>query len=250
MDLLLERSLKALKEAAAKGALTWKGKKVVLDPFLPLGFHFEISPHDETSFFLAPHITCAARTEPADKYELLTPLGALQGGTFRLWQNPDHFEVHPSIVTNQQLELLIKEGLSHRFKGEKPRLKPAPLPILKLVDRTGGFANLYLDYGAWGEVALHDHLPTEEELHWERDLLETGFKKKITGEAHYFCPLDQVGKSVAFLLEMGWKVFDFRGKRVVKQQSITCHAQESASAIILRGTAQFGQKELPIQDVV
>lgn len=250
MDLLLERSLKALKEAAAKGTLTWKGKKVVLDPFLPLGFLFEVSPVDETHFSLAGHITCGTRTEPAEKYELLTPLGALQGGTFRLWENPDQFEVQPPLVTAKQLELLIKEGLSHRFKGEKPRLKPAPLPILKLTDRTGGFANLHLDYGAWGEVAFHNHIPTPEEQHWENDLLETGFKKKITGESHYFCPLDQVGKSIAFLIEMGWKVFDYRGKRVVKQQAISCTAEDASDAIVLRGSAQFGEKELPIQDVV
>lgn len=250
MDLLLERSLKALKEAAAKGTLTWKGKKVVLDPFLPLGFYYEISPTSETHFSLTAHITCGTRTEAATKYDLLTPLGALQGGTFRLWENPDHFEDHPTTVAAKDLERLIKEGLSHRFKGEKPRLKPAPLPLLRLSDRTGGFANLHLDYGAWGEVGFHDHLPTREEEHWERDLLETGFKKKITGEAHYFCPLDQVGKSIAFLLEMGWKVFDYRGKRVVKQQAITCQTEEASDAIILRGTAQFGEKELPIQDVV
>ncbi len=250
MELLVEGSVKAIKEAAAKGSLTWKGKKVVLDPFLPLGFFFEIASMEEGNFSLTPRITFGPRVEGIETYDLLCSLGALQGGTFRFWEDPDHFEQQPPTVSAKQLERLIKEGLSHRFKDEKPRLKPAPLPILKLADRTGGFANLHLDYGAWGEVKLQDHLPTSEETHWENDLLETGFKKKIVGESHYFCSLDQVGKSIAFLLEMGWKVLDHRGKRVIRQGSVSCRTEESPDAMILRGSAQFGDKELPIQDVV
>ena len=250
MGLLLEGSLKAIKEAAAKGSLTWKGKKVVLDPFLALGFFYEIEQKDEGIFSLTPKITIGAREENIGAYDLVTPLGALQGGTFRLWHDPDQYEEKPSIVSAKDLEKLLKEGLSHKFKGEQPRLKPAPLPVLKLTDRTGGFANLYLNYGAWGEVGFHEELPTQEERHWENDLLETGFKRKIIESSHYFCPLDQVGKSIAFLLEMGWKVRDFRDKRVVRQSGVNCETEEKPDAILLRGTIQFEDKKLPIQDVV
>ncbi len=250
MELLLEGSIRAIKEAAAKGSLTWKGKKVILDPFLPVGFFFDIYPLEEGQFSLVPQVIMGSRVEGAEKFDLLSPLGALQGGTFRFWENPDHFEERPSSITAKELEKLLKEGLSHRFKGEKPRLKPAPLPILRLTDRTGGFSNLHLDYGAWGEIAFHDHLPTPEEVHWEKDLLETAFKKKIVGASHYFCSLDQVGKSIAFLLEMGWKVFDYQGKRVIRQHSIACETHEAEDAVILRGKACFGEKELPIQDIV
>ncbi len=250
MELLLEGSIRAIKEAAAKGSLTWRGKKVILDPFLPVGFFFEISSLEEGQFSLAPRVTMGSRVEGAEKFDLLTPLGVLQGGTFRFWENPDHFEERPAFVAAQELDKLLKDGLSHRFKGEKPRLKPAPLPILRLTDRTGAFGNLHLDYGAWGETVFHDHVPTSEELHWEKDLLETAFKKKIVGVSHYFCPLDLVGKSIAFLLEMGWNVFDYRGRRVIRQHSITCETQEAEDAVILRGKARFGEKELKIQDIV
>jgi superfamily II DNA or RNA helicase len=250
VELLFEGPLQKVKEAAAKGILTWKGKKVVLDPFSSLGFFYEIVPAEDGFFSLIPHITVGSRTEAAATYELVTPLGALQGGIFRLWEDSDLFEQHPSTLSAKALEVLLKEGLSHRFKGDLPRLKPAPLPILKLTDRTGGFANLHLDYGAWGEVGFHDHSPTPEEKYWENDLLETGFRKKLTQGSYYFCSLDQVGTSIAFLLEMGWKVFDCRGKRVIRQGAITCMAEEAPDAMILRGSAQFGDKELPIQDVV
>jgi superfamily II DNA or RNA helicase len=247
---VLEGSIPAIKAAAARGALTWNGKKVVLDPFLSLGFFFEIASTGEGNFSLTPCVVCGSRVESVEKYELLSPLGALQGGTFRFWEDPDHFQNMPAQVSAIELEALLKKGLSHRFKGEPPRLKPAPLPVLKLTDRTGGFANLYLDYGAWGETGLHDHLPTPEEKHWESDLLETGFKKKIVDESHYFCPLDQVGKSLAFLLEMGWKVMDCRGKRVIRQGAVTCQVEEAPNAMVVRGTVRFGEKELSIQEVV
>ena len=57
-------------------------------------------------------------------------------------------------------------------------MKPAPLPMLQLTDKTGGFANLLLDYGEWGMVPFHDLTPNQEEQYWEKDLLETDFMKK------------------------------------------------------------------------
>lgn len=244
--MLLKSSLSQIKEAAAKGGLTWKGKKVVFDPFLKLSFFYEIARQEE-SFSLTPRIRVGSREEGTESYELMTPLGALQAGTFRLWEDPDQYEMLPEKVSAKELEKLLKDGIPHRFQGEKPRLKPAPLPILKLTDRTGGFAQLHLDYGEWGEVPFHNHPPTAEERHWENDLLETGFKKKFT---FYYCPLDQVGKSIAFLLEMGWKIFDVNHKRVVKQGAVTCSSEDQNDAIFLRGTIHFGEKEIAIQDVV
>ncbi len=243
---MLNRSVREITEAAAKGGLTWKGKKVVFDPFLKLGFFYEIAAQGD-KFTLTPRIRVGSREEGIESYELMTPLGALQAGTFRLWEDPDQFEIHPVKVSAKELEKLLKEGIPHRFQGEKPRLKPAPLPILKLTDRTGGFAELHLDYGEWGEVPFHNHLPTDEERYWEKDLLETGFKKKFT---FYYCPLDQVGRSIAFLLEMGWKIFDVNQKRVIKQTAVTCRSEDQKDAILLRGTVHFGEKEIAVQDVV
>lgn len=250
MELLLKGSVKTIKEAAANRSLTWKGSKIILDPFLQLGFFFEIAPLKEGRFSLAPRITLGERVEDANTYDLVCSLGALQGGTFRFWKDSSHYEELPREVDAKQLEKLIEEGLSHRFVGELPRLKPAPLPILKLADRTGGFANLYLDYGAWGEVKFNESKPCPEEKHWENDLLETGYKKKIIGESHYFCPMDLVGKSIAFLLEMGWMVLDCRGKRVVRQEGLSCNTEETSDAIFVRGSARFEEKEIPIHDVI
>jgi superfamily II DNA or RNA helicase len=246
MTLLLEGTLKQIKEAAAKGALTWKGQKVIFDPFLPLDLIVEAEGVSE--FTLTPYIVIGSRVE---KPEVIFPLGALQGGVFRLWKEPYLFsllQTLPSKVSPQTLTALLDKELPIRWKGKKPRLKPAPLPILKLTDRTGGFANLELDYGVWGIEEFQGS--TEEEVYWERDLLETPFKKKIVDTSHYFCPLDQVGKALSFLLDMGWKVVDYRGKQVVRQQSIDCKTEETPDAFMLRGTVSFGEKTASIQDVV
>jgi len=242
--MLLNGSLTEIKEAAAKGRLSWNGKKVIFDPFLKIRFFYEIEPLEAGNFSLRPRVKVGSREEDAATYELLTDLGALQGGTFRLWENPDQFEKYPEKVSGKELEKLIKEGLSHKFRGEKPRIKPAPHPVLRLIDRSGGFATLHMEYGEWGEEPFQNQ--TEEERYWEKDLLETGFKRR---GSEYYCPLDIAPKSLAFLLEMGWKIFDARSKRVVKQSGIECSVEETGDALILKGTARFGEQEHPILDV-
>src|SRR5690348_9956995 len=108
MELLLEGSLKAVKEAAAKGSLTWKGKKVILDPFLPVGYLYEVESSDEGFFHLIPFLTLGTREEPIASCDLICTLGALQGGTFRFWKDHDYFEKHPPRVSSKELEVLIK----------------------------------------------------------------------------------------------------------------------------------------------
>ncbi len=256
MELLLEGTLKQIKDQASKGLLTWKGRKVLFDPFLPLDLLIEIEAKEPSQFSLAPLMTVGSREEPVDQWEPLAPLGALQGGVFRLWKDPNMFrwvrkiQALPSLISAKELDTLLQEDFPFRWKGEKPRLKPAPLPILKLVDRTGGFANLLLDYGAWGIVDFHSREQPDEEKYWENDLLTTGFKKKIVGASHYFCALDQVGQTLSFLLDVGWKVIDYQGKEVVRQHQIDCSVKEQENVLLLRGTLQFGQHSASIQDVM
>ncbi len=53
------------------------------------------------------------------------------------------------------------------WKCPIPRWKPEPLPVLKLKDRTGAFADLWMDYGPFGQV---ESGTAPEELFWEKDL--------------------------------------------------------------------------------
>ena len=241
MEPLLEADVATLKDLASRGLLTWQGKKIVLDPFSLLDLVLDVRGDN---FHVTPRICIGVHEECVDKFELIAPLGALQGGVFRLWKERPFFRLAKlsSALSVDALKQLIVEGAPIRWIGKRQE----PLPILHLTDRTGAFAKLKLDCGPFG---VTDFQNRPEEKCWEDDLLTTPFRKKPLGTSDYFCPLDQVAQALVFLLEVGWKVIDYKGRRVVRQQGISCEKEEDADAIILRGAATFGETHLPIQDV-
>jgi superfamily II DNA or RNA helicase len=138
--------------------------------------------------------------------------------------------------------------------------EPVPLPILILKDRTGAFADLWMDYHTEDGklVAFHqsDEIPSNKrprdfnsEKGWERDLLETGYMKKMVNSTHYYCPLDQVGKSLAFLLELGWKVLDYHGNRVIPHSKIELAAEETPQTISIKGAVHFEAFQANLSDI-
>ena len=135
-----------------------------------------------------------------------------------------------------------------------------PLPILVLKDRSGAFADLWMDYHAGNDkwVAFHrpHELPinrrkrhVESEKLWEKDLLETGYIKKIVDTTHYYCSLDQVAKSLAFLLELGWQVFDYQKNRVVRHTHVDLRAESADRFITVKGKIQFDTFQADISKV-
>lgn len=140
-------------------------------------------------------------------------------------------------------------------KHEAALVAIQPLPRLELTDRTGAFANLWMDYPGLNQVALHDLTPVSwrqfaAEKSWESDLLETDFIKKRVGESHYYCPLDKVGKSLTFLLEIGWKIFDHQGKLVVKQKGRSLQLDLVGENLILKGRIVYGSHEADVTQLV
>lgn len=100
--------------------------------------------------------------------------------------------------------------------------------ILKLVDASGSFANFWLDYGI-GEMEFTDFSPRiqgrdrlkNEEKKWLQDLLDAGFSPKIVGSSQYFCPKEKVKEALLLLLEFGWTLFDYEGKKISPQIQVT-----------------------------
>lgn len=140
-----------------------------------------------------------------------------------------------------------------------------PLPILVLKDRLGAFADLWMDYGPDASlVAAHDHantLPDQKgsitgkrqlaaESAWEKDLLETDFIKKTVDSTHFFCPVDKVAKSVAFLLEVGWKVRDFKGNNVLLHTRAELNAETKNQEILVKGKLHYGSFQADLTDVI
>lgn len=123
-----------------------------------------------------------------------------------------------------------------RFFEEEPLIlwdQESATPQLLLTDATGCFANL-----------------AKEDLSWEKDLLEAGFIRKIVGHSHYFCPTDRLFSALQLLLEVGWKIFDVKGRSVIKQSSFQWNLKEQKGNVIIEGAAEFGNKKISFRSYV
>ena len=125
--------------------------------------------------------------------------------------------------------------------GEKlaPEEKPlAVLPRLVLRDKNGCFADLWMHYGI-GVLEFHDFAPTiqgrvrlkKEEAQWEKDLLESGYTKKIVGDSQYYCPKERVRESLSLLLDVGWEILGPEGQAIQKGIDV----REEKGRIAIRG---------------
>lgn len=145
-------------------------------------------------------------------------------------------------------------------KGSKEDVhkSPDPIPLLILKDRSGAFADLWMDYGTdhlfpfneWKLEKTTFKRNLESEKNLEKDLLETDFIKKDVGSSHYYCPLDKVTKSLSFLLEIGWPIKDAKGQRIVKQQNLDLSLQEGTNKLILTGKVNYQGHETDIVNVI
>jgi superfamily II DNA or RNA helicase len=248
-EIFRSSSKEELKGLAARGQLSWKGKKVVLDPFTGLDFFYRIQPAGE-KYAVHAKIKVGPREEDLSSCEAVFSKGAIQHAIFRFWKE----EVDPKWLQSHVLGLLeLKELVEDPdvpqliWDCPVPRFKPDPLPILKLKDRTGAFASLWMDYGLLGK---HPMKGTPEEIFWEKDLLETDFIKKNVGESHYYCPLDKVVKSLTFLLDVGWTIVDAQGKKVIRQGAADWAAVSQADHILVKGKVAYGEHQTDVKNVI
>lgn len=144
-----------------------------------------------------------------------------------------------------------------------------PLPLLLLTDRLGAFANLWMSYPHENgqeslRVSFNDPSPWvkdakgkprikrkfEVEREWERDLLETDFIRKISGNTSYYCPVDAVGKSLSFLLEIGWHMEDCHSRRICRLTDSDLQIHSAADSFIVKGRAHYGEHHVDLKDIV
>ncbi len=238
-----------LKNLATKGQLAWNGKKVVLDPFAAMEFFYLIEASGE-NFTVRGKFKIGAREEDLSSCEAVFAKGALQHQIFRFWKE----EIDLKWLISHNLTLMELKRLVEDpdvptlvWKCPIPRWKPEPLPILKLKDRTGAFADLWMDYGPFGKVEAGN---SPEELFWEKDLLETDFMKKKVEGSHYYCPMDKVVKSLIFLLDIGWTIIDAQGKKVVRQGGAVLNTVAQEDHLLVKGKISYGQHETDIKNVM
>lgn len=138
-----------------------------------------------------------------------------------------------------------------------------PFPLLLLKDRVGASADLWMDYKGHG-ILFNDrdeYVKDEKgkklfkrniniEKTWEKDLLETGFSRKEMGTSSYFCSVDQVSKSLTFLLEIGWLIKDWKGNQIIRQSSLDLEANQNPQHIVIKGRARFEDHEANLTDIM
>lgn len=114
-------------------------------------------------------------------------------------------------------------------------------PELRLHDAAGCFADLWMEYPGIGSVAFSDLSPLigsrkrliNEEKQWEKDLLEAGYLRKQVGRSPYYCPGEKASDALSLLFDVGWKIFDARGKSAVRFSDWSCEAKEEGGQIAL-----------------
>jgi superfamily II DNA or RNA helicase len=265
------KSNEAIKLLALSGKLQWRGKKLLFDPFASFTFYYELSALKEGQLQVEGKWQLAGRSVPLCDFAFpgSPPWFVVEGVIVQLQGAIEWKWIEMVLAGPQLLEGRKKEQFCERFDeegfdgGPKAVWKtPLPesseqqiLPFLKLKDRSGAFADLWMDYGQQGVVAQHDPLvPSWRKLGaekaWEKDLLETDYIKKCVDSSYYYCPMDKVGSSLTFLLEIGWKIFDHLGRRIVREKtsvlSLSCQGQQ----ILLKGRIAYEEHEADLADVV
>jgi superfamily II DNA or RNA helicase len=137
---------------------------------------------------------------------------------------------------------------------EKLKHSKGPFPLLLLKDRSGAFADLWMDYGQEKKVAFHnpqksDYRDLSAEAAWEKDLLETDYIKKPVGTSHYYSPTDKVPKTLGFLLELGWNINDWKGCRLVLMDKSNCVVEILQDTIQIKGKLKFDTYEADVSKV-
>ena len=135
----------------------------------------------------------------------------------------------------------LDEEFSVSWK-KKEEIPLTVFPELHLHDRTGCFADLWMEYPGVGRVAFGDLAPlvgtrkrlTLEEKQWEKDLLEAGYLRKQVGRSPYYCPGEAAADALSLLFDVGWKVMDVNRKPAVRFSDWECELREEGNEIVLR----------------
>lgn len=237
-----KNSLPVLKQLAALGRITFKGKPLIVDLFSRVAFAYSVDM-DSAGLKLNSglDLSVCQFIAPSNPVWLIRNQRLQVLGDEISWTE---LQKLPRLITAKELAELqtdAKAGFPEVRLNFSSAAAPEPLPVLLLTDGKGGFANLAMDYGT-GNLTPFDPQGTKTlEQHWEKDLIEAGFERKQVLNAAYYCPLDKVSKIIPFLLEMGWKILDSRGRTVVQETARTLESAKEGQAMTISGRLQFGK---------
>lgn len=256
------KSFKAFKLLAATGKFFLDKKPAFIDLFSKNPLTFQLEEQESGNFLVTATLKIGEKVLKLRELEMISqgnPPWCTVGASVKMISSDLSWKwiqksASLSLLSKKELGLLIEEleASDEKFtlielknKSSTKTVNPSPYPILKLQDPQGISANLLMDY-QHRIVSLHSpdikDRKLDEERGWEKDLLESGYIKKIVGSSHYYCPQDLVKKALSFLLEIGWHILDLQGREVLLLSDTALEIREEAEEIILKGSLTFGKE--------
>lgn len=263
---------KTLQQLAEKGKLYFQQRQLVIDLYGRTPFHFKVAPANDGKLTVSGWLTINGQEVALQECDFLCPGSPhwfIKGISLKFldddisWTCLKQILDQPCTLSPESVrELLYDDGEALGkiifLENSKELLHQSqdPFPVLMLKDRTGAFAELWMDYGNERRVAFHDQSKNsfkrqrESEIAWEKDLLETDFIRKISGTSHYYCPLDKVAKSLAFLLELGWQIIDCKDNRVMHQSNTELSMNCDEQYVSIKGKVKYENFTVDVKDVL
>lgn len=261
--------IQALKLLGPTGKLFWNLKPLYIDLLTPVEFLFEVHPEELVGKFQAAgkqiNISECSWIFPGPKLffihkQMLQAVFREIDPKWLSWVYPEPKKC------DEQMKSRLKDYFEDGGPLKAPKVlwkqpeiavvhKPKEVwPFLVLKDRSGAFAELWMDYGS-DQVAFHDPIfqayrDLQKEKYWEKDLLETDYLAKRTEGASYICPMDKVAKSLSFLLEIGWKIIDSQGRRVLKMDQASFELQSLGTRIGVKGSMRYENYEADLKQIL
>jgi len=276
------QTTQALKLLAGTGRFFFKTKQLVCDIFGKSEFFYVVETKENNQLHISGKLKVKDTEFAVTDCDFICagpPHWYIKGISLKFivtdiaWKDLKQIYSNPPAVSLAQIQenynieedpgapTIVYTGSSHHVMQQTA----APLPLLILKDRSGAFADLWMVYTSINgtkkeRIAFHNpasSIPGSdgkrklgEERQWEQDLLQTAFIKKIVGETHYYCPMDNVAKSLTFLLEVGWDIEDWQGRRIIRQTDSDIHIQAQAQSLLVKGKLRFGDHEADLTDVL
>lgn len=253
-----EIAFELFKLLSGTGRLLYKGQKIIIDPFTRAEGFIQAKALNKTQVEICARFRLGRQEEPLSSCTAVffgSPQWILYAGVVRLLDTEvslKWLKISETILQEKELQDFLEEKEGITWLEE---ISNDPLPFLCLTDRHGGFANLWFDYGIRGKIPSFEEKEffwrkKTLERQWEQDLLETDFSKKKVGDSSYYCPLDKVAKSITFLIEIGWKIFDHQNKQVVCLGRETLLLEERSQAWVVRAEFDYQGYRANLQQVI
>jgi superfamily II DNA or RNA helicase len=255
IDLPLSHSIEAIRLMGETGQLYFASRKLLLNP-KKLNVSWKGEKHSEKSATIRAFLG----ETPLEAAEVLLGGWVILNGEWSEletkvpWKWIELVRRGPTLIEGVKKKNFLEEEPPIVWK-EKEEVPFRSFPQLVLSDLTGSFANLWIDYPGVGRVAFEDLAPNVqgrtrlkgEEASWEKDLLEAGFIRKAVGNSRYYCPGEKGRETLQFLSELGWGLFDSRGRKILAQSRSDLKVEQTGATLSIRGSLRFQDQEGALQ---